>query len=85
MIPTQGGGPDIEALLAQLGGGGEPPQGAAPPPDSGGNWLVEAINAVHDGMVQDTDPEGVSLLGKIIDLLTTYQAKKAAGPKAFGG
>lgn len=87
-MQPQGGGPDIGALLASLGGGdpaagaGAPPAG--PPPSEGGDWLVEAINAVHEGMVQETDPEQVSALGKIIDLLTTFQAK-AHAPKAPAG
>lgn len=80
MLPPQGGGPDIQALLAQLGGGGAP-QGApeAPEaPESKGDWLVEAINAVHDGMVQETDPKQVSLLGAILNQLTTFQANAHA-------
>lgn len=85
-MQPQGGGPDIAALLAQLGGGG----GGAPagPPaesqDSGANWLVDAINAVHAGMVQEADPKQVSLLGAILNQLTTFQAN-AHAPKASGG
>lgn len=84
MLPPQGQ-PDpaqLEAMLAQLGGGG----GGAPPeaPPSDGNWLVTAINAVHEGMVQEGDPKQVSLLGAIINQLTTFQAN-AAAPKSPGG
>lgn len=73
----------LQQMLAQLeGGGGAPPAG--PPAQGGGNWLVEAINAVHTGMVEETDPKQVSLLGKVIDLLTTFQATSMA-PKTPGG
>lgn len=74
-MQPQGQGPDIQALLSQLGGGQDAPQDA---PSPQGNWLVDAINAVHDGMVEETDPQIVSLLGSIIDKLTTVQAKVAA-------
>lgn len=71
--------------MAQLGGGesgGSPP--TAPPSDPEGDWLVTAINAVHDGMVQESDPKQVSLLGSILDKLTTFQATSMA-PKTPGG
>ena len=71
----------MQQLLAQLGGGGgggQPPPQA--PPDAGqGDWLTAAINSVHAGMVQDSDPKTVSLLGAILNQLTTYQAQKAPG------
>lgn len=69
----------LQQMLSQLGGSpGGPPQGGQESPDQGDNWLVDAINAVHEGMVQDNDPQSVSMLGQIINLLTTYQAKKAS-------
>ena len=53
-------------------------QGGQAPPDDGGDWLVQAINAVHNGMVQESDPKQVSLLGAILNQLTTFQANAAA-------
>ena len=66
--------PDLSALLSQLGQGQMPPQGGEAP-DSGDNWLADAINAVHDGMVAEHDPQIVSDLGDILNRLTTVQAK----------
>lgn len=75
------------AMLEQLlGGGGMPagggmPGGAEPPmpQQGGGDWLTDLINSTHQAMVSEPDPATVSVLGKIIDLLTTVQAKKAQG------
>lgn len=73
------------AMLEQiLGGGGAPGgmAGAAGPPmpqQGGGDWLTDLINSTHQAMVSESDPATVSVLGKIIDLLTTVQAKKAQG------
>lgn len=39
------------------------------------DWLTTAINAVHGGMVQERDPKIVSLLGAIINQLTTVQER----------
>jgi hypothetical protein len=78
MMPQES--PDVAALLAQLGGG---QSGAPLPEEPEGDWLTEAINAVHEGMVQESDPKQVSMLGKIIDLLTTFQAK-AHAPQGNG-
>lgn len=82
---------DVEALMAQLGGMGAPESGAegAPPgggplPQGEGNWLVDAINAVHAGMVEERDPKQVSLLGAILNQLTTYQANSLAPAKSGG-
>lgn len=50
--------------------------------EGGGDWLTELINSTHEAMVSESDPATVSVLGKIIDLLTTVQAKKAQGGRA---
>ncbi len=74
MIPQGGPPPQLAAMLAQMGGQ------AGPPPEQSegeGDWLVQAINAVHNGMVQESDPKQVSLLGAILNQLTTYQANAA--------
>ena len=78
----------LQAMMAQLSGpqGGDPnqpPPGGGPdtPDPANGNWLVDAINAVHEGMVQEGDSEIVSALGAILNNLTTVQAKKSASPK----
>lgn len=81
----------LQAMLAQLGGPGGAPAG---PPDGGGmpppadtpdaqndNWLVDAINNVHEGMVHTQDSKQVSLLGNILSQLTTFQANHL-NPKA---
>jgi len=77
MDPSQGGPPVdpamMEQLLASLGGGGQPAAQTAPPPDT--DWLTTAINSVHQGMVAEKDPNQVSLLGAILNQLTTFQAK----------
>jgi hypothetical protein len=83
MIPQGQGGPEgLAAMLAGQMGGGQ-----APPPQGGGDWLANAINSVHEGMVQESDAEQVSLLGAIINQLTTFQAKrmKPAGQGSAGG
>lgn len=75
----------LQAILAQLGGSGggadmqgQPagldPASADQPTGPNDNWLVDAINAVHDGMVLEGDPKQVSLLGAILNQLTTFQA-----------
>lgn len=65
-----------QALMAamQQRGGGAPPEQAEP---GESDWLVNAINAVHAGMVQEGDPKQVSLLGAILNQLTTFQANRA--------
>ena len=79
--PPQGGPPMdpamMEQLLASLGGGGQPPAQTAPPPP--GDWLATAINSVHQGMVAEKDPQVVSMIGAILDKLTTVQAKLMPG------
>lgn len=82
MIPQGGAGmpPQLAAMLAQMHGPGGPPQGQGGEPDSdemGNDWLVNAINSVHKGMVQEGDPKQVSLLGAILNQLTTFQANQA--------
>ena len=69
-------------LMASLGGGGQQQQ---PPDQGGGDWLTAAINAVHSGMVEEKDPKQVSLLGAILNQLTTFQANAAAAPPAQRG
>lgn len=66
------------AMLAAMQGGGQGGPPSEPDQDEqGGNWLVNAINAVHAGMVQEGDPKQVSLLGAILNQLTTFQANRA--------
>lgn len=63
----------------------QPPAGDSPaPPEGGDDWLVQAINSVHNGMVQEGDPKQVSLLGAILNQLTTFQANQhaARGPQS---
>jgi hypothetical protein len=52
---------------------------------SGGDWLVNAINSVHDGMLHEGDPKQVSLLGAILNQLTTFQANQANAQGPQGG
>jgi hypothetical protein len=62
--------------------------GAPPPPEGSegeGDWLVNAINSVHNGMVQEGDPKQVSLLGAILNQLTTFQANQANAQGPQGG
>lgn len=47
------------------------------------DWLTTAINAVHSGMVSESNPRQVSLLGAILNQLTTFQAN--AMGKGAGG
>jgi len=80
----------LEAIMAQLGGGAAMAGGAMPPPqqpeaEAGGDLMGTAINAVHQLMVQEGDPKAVSLLGAILNQLTTYQANKAAPAGAGAG
>ena len=81
MMPQAQGAPEglSELLAAKLGGGPQPPA------EGGGDWLVNAINSVHEGMVQESDAEQVSLLGAIINQLTTFQAKRMKPGGAQGG
>jgi hypothetical protein len=77
MMPQGQMPPQLQALLAQMGQGGGP---SGPPEQSEpgeGDWLVNAINSVHNGMVQESDPKQVSLLGAILNQLTTFQANRA--------
>lgn len=86
--PPQGGPPpQLAAMLAQLGGPGGPPQGGGEPDsdEQGGDWLVNAINSVHKGMVQEGDPKQVSLLGAILNQLTTFQANQANAQQSQPG
>lgn len=66
--PQQGGGNGMAAMLSQAMAGG---------PQGGGDWLVDAINSVHSGMQEEGDPKQVSLLGAILNQLTTFQANRA--------
>lgn len=91
--------PQAQALIQQMTaaqggpsgqGGGMPaggPPGAMPSGDGAaqGDWLVNAINSVHDGMVQEGDPRQVSLLGAILNQLTTFQANRHAAQGPQGG
>jgi hypothetical protein len=65
----------LQAMLAQMGAQGGPPPEQQEPGE--GDWLVNAINSVHSGMVQEADPKQVSLLGAILNQLTTFQANRA--------
>lgn len=62
----------MQALLGQMGGGAPPQQAEAPK-----DWLAELLNSAHAAMIAAQDPQEVSVLGKIMDLLTTVQAKRA--------
>ena len=67
----------IQALLSGQGGGmpqGAPPQEQDAPEE---DWLTELINDAHKAMVAEKDPQIVSVLGAILNQLTTVQAKKA--------
>jgi hypothetical protein len=74
----------IAAAGGEGGGGPMPQPGEA---DAQNDWLTAAINAVHAGMVEEADPKQVSLLGAILNQLTTFQANRAnaAQPAASGG
>lgn len=77
---------DLAALMAQLGGGqGSPEGGSMPPAGTPDNWLVTAINAVHAGQVEEQDPQIVSQVAKVQDLLTTIQALLAKKANPQGG
>lgn len=78
MNPAMMGGesvpPEIlEALMGQMGGA-PVEEAAAPEP----TW-ADAINTVHQLMVSEQDPQLVSMLGAVLNQLTTGQAKKASG------
>jgi hypothetical protein len=86
--------PEMMQMLMQDGSAGmaagpaEDPYGqsAAQAEPKDGDWLAEAINAVHAGMVQEPDAKQVSLLGEIMNKLTTFQANAAnAAPQNPGG
>lgn len=61
--------------------GGPPEEPGMEQPDE--DWLTTAINAVHSGMVSESNPRQVSLLGAILNQLTTFQAN--AMGKGAGG
>ena len=65
-------------LLAALQGGGGAPAGGQPDEEQSPDEIIgQAINLVHQAMVSDQDPKGVSLLGAILNQLTTYQANRS--------
>ena len=78
----------LQQILGGMGGGmpggsGAPMQGPPPGPQGGGeNWLADMINLAQESLYAASDAQDVSVLGKIMDLLTTIQAKKA---QAGGG
>ena len=79
----------LQQILGGMGGGGgtemggAPMQGPPPGPQGGGeNWLADMINLAQESLYAASDAQDVSVLGKIMDLLTTMQAKKA---QAGGG
>jgi len=79
----------LQQILGGMGGGGgaemggAPMQGPPPGPQGGGeNWLSDMINLAQESLYAASDAQDVSVLGKIMDLLTTMQAKKA---QAGGG
>ena len=83
----------LQQILGGMGGGGMPGggaemggaamQGPPPGPQGGGeNWLSDMINLAQESLYAASDAQDVSVLGKIMDLLTTIQAKKA---QAGGG
>lgn len=69
----------VQQLMSAQQGGGQPPA------DDGGDWLVQAINAVHNGMIEEGDPKQVSLLGAILNQLTTFQANRHGQQQGQGG
>jgi hypothetical protein len=69
MIP---GDNPMQAALRYAQQGGQPQ-----PTEGGADWLVNAINEVHKGMVEEGDPKQISLLGAILNQLTTFQANRA--------
>ena len=72
---------DPRMLMAAMQQGGNQSTAQADP----GDWLVNAINSVHDGMVQESDPKQVSLLGAILNQLTTFQANRAGAQQQGQG
>lgn len=60
-------------------------QQGGPQTQQGGDWLADAINAVHNGMVEEGDPKQVSLLGAILNQLTTFQANRAGAQQQGQG
>ena len=84
-MPTATGSQDYGSAYFALTveGSGEGPN-EYEEPDAGGDWLVNAINSVHQGMVKEGDPKQVSLLGAILNQLTTFQANQANAQQAQG-
>jgi hypothetical protein len=83
--PGQGGGGGMAEMLAQRLG---PPAGPPEREIEGGDWLVNAINSVHKGMVEEQDGKQISLLGAILNQLTTFQANRmnaSGGAQGSGG
>lgn len=82
MIPTSGGQGQVppELLQALMSGmaGGEAMPPAEPEAEAPKDWLSELLNMTHGAMISAQDPQEVSVLGKVIDLLTTVQAKRAS-------
>lgn len=79
MIP---GDNPMQAALRYAQMGAQQQQGNEPA--AGGDWLANAINEVHKGMVEEGDPKQVSLLGAIINQLTTFQANRANASQTQG-
>lgn len=51
-----------------------------PPPVGGGDdYLAEAIEVLHAGMVDEQDPEAIAAVSQCLTALTRLQAKKSQG------
>lgn len=74
--------PQMQGMQMPMPQGGGP---EVPGEQESGNLLVDAINAVHSLMVHEQNPKQVSLLGAILNQLTTYQANAAGSQKGSGG